>query len=304
MHVPAGRDQREPMERLVRLATTLHHAGRSGAPAGLLFEVAGFEGDRDPTSALAREFRHLRNLGWEIQNIGGAGESGRYRMTTVDNRLRIRLTPGQQAALRRAVLLADRSDLVERLGLRAADQPPEVAAAVPTSGHDDTLTTVVNAVRMRRVLRYVYKGTARVVHPEAVRTQNGKWYLGGREEDSEQVKWFVVSRMSEVQADSPGTAEPGLAARHTGLHPMTWEVDPPVDVTLRTPKEYAADVRRWLNEPRKETVEHGVATMVYRVTNRAALRCRLYELGTRVEIVDPDDVRQEVLDELALMAGE
>jgi predicted DNA-binding transcriptional regulator YafY len=299
-----GRDQREPMERLVRLATALHHAGRVGAPSETLIRVAGFEGDRDAISALIREFRHLRTLGWEIENVGGSGGSGRYRMTTVDNRLRVKLTPGQQAALRRAVLLADRQDLADRLGLSADERPPEVAAAVPTSGYDEALTTVVNALRMQRRLRYRYKGADRVVHPEAVRTQNGKWYLGGREDGADVVKWFVVSRMSDVRADAPGTAERAPAARHTGLHPMTWQVDPPVEVTLRAPADYAADVRRWLNDPASEVERDGVVEMVYRVTNRAALRCRLYELGPRVEILGPDDVRREVLEELAEMAGE
>ena len=117
-------------------------------------------------------------------------------------------------------------------------------------------------------------------------------------------KAYVVSRMSEVTADAPGTAERQTTDRHVGLHPMTWEVDPPVDVTLRAPADYAADVRRWLGMPAAETSSDGVVELSYRVTHRAALRSRLYELGPRVQIVGPEDVRREVLDELADMAGE
>ena len=302
--MPGGRSQREPMERLVRIATALHHAGRVGAEAKQLIRVAGFEGDKDAISALGRELRHLRSLGWEIENLGGAGASGRYQMTTVDNRLRVRLTASQQAALLRAVLLADRDDLAARLGLAAKDRPPEVAATVPTSGHDRALTTVVNSVRMRQLLRFRYKGAERVAHPESVRAQNNKWYLGGREHGTDKVKWFVVSRMSEISADAPGTAERLRTARHTGLHPMTWQVDPPVDVTLRVAADYVPDVRRWLDAPASQAEFDGVVEMVYRVTNRAALRCRLYELGPRVDLVGPADVRQELLDELSEMAGE
>jgi predicted DNA-binding transcriptional regulator YafY len=294
--------QREPMERLVRLATVLHHAGSVGATTSDLVKAAGFEGTRDATSALAREFRHLRQLGWQIENVGGVGEDGRYRMTTVDNRLRVKLTPAQQAALLRAVVLADRADLVERLGLSGDATPPEVTVAVGDTSHE--LTTVVSAVRHHSRLRFRYHGKERLVHPDSVRTQSGKWYLGGCEEGGDVVKWFVVSRMSDVESDAPGTAQRLGQVRRTGLHPMTWEVDEQVAVTLRAPADFAPDVRRWLGDPQQEAVADGLVTMTYRVTNRAALRVRLYELGPRVEVLGPDDVRQELLGELALMAGE
>ncbi len=297
-----GGKQRLPMERLVRLVSRLQLAGDRGVPANNLVEIAGFDGD-DPVSQLGREFRHLRALGWQIDNIGAEGEAGIYRMTSVDNRLRLKLTPEQQAALLRAVLLANRDDLVERLGLATAEHPPEVVAAVPVGG-DDALSAVTQALRLGCVLRFRYNGSPRVVHPDSVRTQNGKWYLRGHEDGSDIVKAFVVSRMSEVTADVPGTAVRTTAARHTGLHPMSWEVDPPVEVTLRSPVEYAPDVRRWLGTPDSETETAGRVELVYVVTHRAALRSRIYELGPRVEIAGPADVRDEIISDLAFMAGE
>ncbi len=297
-----GGKQRIPMERLVRLVSSLQRAGKRGVPANNLLEIAGFEGE-DPISQLGREFRHLRALGWQIDNIGAEGEAGIYRMTSVDNRLRLKLTPEQQAALRRAVLLANRDDLVERLGLAAAEHPPEVVASVAAGG-DEALTAVTQAVRLGCLLRFRYNGSLRAVHPDSVRTQNGKWYLRGHEDGTDLVKAFVVSRMSEVTADAPGTAVPSEAQRHAGLHPMSWEVDPPVEVTLRAPTEYAADVRRWLGTPDSETEADGSTELVYVVTHRAALRSRIYELGPRVQVVGPDNVRDEIIAELAYMAGE
>ncbi len=297
-----GGKQRIPMERLVRLVSVLQRAGTRGVPATNLADIAGFDGD-DPISQLGREFRHLRALGWQIDNIGAEGEAGVYRMTSVDNRLRLKLTADQQAALLRAVLLANRDDLVERLGLEASSHPPEVVAAVPVGG-DDALTAVTQALRLGCVLRFRYNGSLRVVHPDSVRTQNGKWYLRGHEDGSDLVKAFVVSRMSEVSADVPGTAVRTETRRHAGLHPMSWEVDPPVEVTLRSPTEYAPDVRRWLGEPARETGSDGVTELVYVVTHRAALRSRIYELGPRVEVVGPASIRDEIIAELAFMAGE
>lgn len=297
-----GGKQREPMERLVRLAAALHRAGKRGLPATNLVEIAGFDG-ADPVSQLGREFRHLRELGWQIDSIGGEGEAGIYRMVTVDNRLRLKLTPGQQAALLRAVLLANRDDLVERLGLPVEAATPEVIAAVPVIG-DEALTVVTQALRLNCLLRFRYKGSDRVVHPQSVRTQHGKWYLRGREDGEDLVKAFVVSRMSNVAADELGTATRLEPSRHTGLHPMTWQVDPPVEVTLRAPADFVPDVRRWLGDPQSVTETEAGVELVYVVTHRAALRSRIYELGPRVDLLGPDDVGAEIHDELAQMAGE
>lgn len=292
------------MERLVRLATVLHHHGKHGVTAERLIQVAGFEGGKSPGDQLIREFRHLRELGWEIENIAEPGEEGRYRMTSIDNRLRVRLTPGQQSALRRAALVANRDDLVRRLGLPEVEVP-DAAAPVSAAAAQAALSTVTRAVRQRSLLRFRYNGSDRVVHPQAARARTGTWYLRGREDGGDLVKSFVVSRMSDVVADLPSTATVVESTRHAGLHPMTWEIDPPVEVTLRAPAEYVDDVRRWLLEPAAETDRgDGTVELRYVVTHREALRSRLYELGTRVVLVGPEDVRAELLAELAEMAGE
>jgi len=168
---------------------------------------------------------------------------------------------------------------------------------------------VLRAVRMGSLLRFTYKGTPRVVHPESVRSQNGTWYLRGQEDSADPdnaaapVKAFVVARMSDVTADPPRTARPVPAARHPGLHPMSWQIDPPVEVTLRTTTDHQPDVRRWLGDPASEEVDGDRVTMRYVVTHRAALRARLYELGRRVVLVGPEDVRRELIAELHDLKG-
>lgn len=312
-----GRDQRGPMERLVRIAAVLANRGARGVGRDELLKVAGFDG-ADAASQLSRELRHLSNQGWQIDNIAGPGEDARYRMTTVDNRLRVLLDPEQQTALRRAVLLADRDDLVTRLGLPAGARPTEVepgslvgqvgAATLPA------LSTVARAVRERAVLRFRYKGVDREVHPASLRSKNGTWYLGGVESADlvvgGPVKAFVVARMGDPDAGAPGSAEPVATARHIGLHPMTWEIDPPMDVVLATSPQFEPDVRRWLGEPFQvdsvpgaDDADADAVQMTYRVTNRAALRTRLNELGRRVRIVGPARFREEVVAALRRAAG-
>jgi predicted DNA-binding transcriptional regulator YafY len=286
------------MERLVRIAAVLRVAGDEGVSARKLIAVGDYRGS-SVEDLLSRDLRALRNQGWEIVSTGGPGSDGHYRMVTVDNRFRVRLTPQQLSALRRAVLLVDREDLAARLGLPETERPSDLEATISVSGLDERLATVVHGVRHRCLLRFRYNGRDRVVHPHAARTQFGTWYLLGHEDASDVSKYFVVSRMGEVHPDEPGTAAEAAASRYPTLHPMRWEVDPEVEVTLRTDPAYVADVERWIGEPIRRTDGPDGVDLVFAVTNRAALRARLYQLGLRVSVVAPDDVRRELLDDLA-----
>src|SRR3546814_6704162 len=73
-----GRDQRGPMERLVKIAAYLKLAGEQGAPADKLIEIAGFEGEY-AQRLLTRELGHLIKQGWQIDSIGEPGTQARYR---------------------------------------------------------------------------------------------------------------------------------------------------------------------------------------------------------------------------------
>lgn len=303
-----GRDQRGPMERLVRVAAMLQLYPTTGVSGEKLAALAGFAGGADPQTQLKRDLNHLERQGWQIDNIAESGDSAIYRMRTVDNRLRFRLTPAQQTALRRAVLLANRGDLAERLGLPETSVPEPMGAQVPTQA-PRALDLVVDAVRGHRTLQFAYKGTVRLVHPESVSNQNGIWYLRGVEQadlgaEPPLLKAFVVSRMSDVVIGASGSAEAIASIRHAGLHPMTWEIDPPVDVVLEVTADFEPDVRRWLGEPDGVAPAAGdLVQLTYRVTHRAALRARLNELGRRVRVVGPPEVRAEVIAALADAAG-
>lgn len=288
------------MERLVRLMSALSAAGTAGVSGARLVEIAGFDGE-DATSQLNREFRHLRNQGWLIENVAAQGADGRYVLTRGDNLLRLRLTREQQTQLQRAALLASRSDLGRRLGLAEQDRPRDVV--LHDTGDADALATVVAAVRDRALLHFRYKGTTRAVQPATLRHQGGQWYLSGLEAGV--AKHFVVARMSEVRADEKGSAGDVPAAREMRLHPMLWAVDAPTEVVLRCRTDYLPDVKRALSDPVSLTgAGDGLVELTYRVTNRTALRSRLYALGERVDLVGPEDVRAEMLAELGEMAGE
>ena len=297
-----GRDQRGPMERLVRIAAALSAHPRYGLPADTLVSIAGFGAGESGRDQLTREIRHLERQGWQFERTTGEGQRATYRMMTTDNRLKVRLSLPQAAALQRAALLARRSDLLDKLGLPAEGTPTPAPVDVRIGGEEDALDAALDAIRRRARLRFRYKGRTRLTDPQSVGQQNGKWYLRALEDDGETVKTFMVGRMSEVKPGKSGAARHVATERHLDLHPMRWAIDPPVDVVLRTDVVFRPDVVRWLLDPTSEEERDGVVEMRYRVTNRSAFRDRLYELGRRVELLGPHEVRDEVLAELSVIA--
>ncbi len=290
------------MERLARIIAVLDAAGVVGATAERLIAVADY-GEAAPQDQLSLDLRNLRKQGWQIDNVAGPGEPARYRMVSGDNRLRVRLTPAQLAALQRAVLLSQRSDLAQRLGVEPGSVPEGVGSEVLPQRESEELSLVFRAVQLGGRIRFTYKGTPRVVHPGTVRFQNYQWYFSGVEDGSDLVKHFIVGDMSAVFLDKPGTAREVSVDRRIPLHPLRWEVDEPTAVTVRTTPEYVPDVVRWLMEPDSQTETDGVVDMRYTVTHRQAFRARVYVLGSRVTIPDGGVVLEGLLDELRAMVG-
>lgn len=296
----------EAVERLFRLVVKLAEAGRDGLSAERLIRVAGFDpAAKDPGSQLTREFRHLRAAGWQIDNVAEDGGDGHYVLLNMDHRLRLRLSPQQQAALRRAALLADRQDLADRLDRPAA--PDQAGAPVPLSIRTraaEELETVLSALTGHRLLEFRYKNRARTAHPARVEVSHGNWYLHAQETEGGTVKRFRVDRMSEVRAQAPGTARVLTAPRHS-LQPLSWEKDPPVTVEVRTQQEFLPEMTRWLGEPAGVGAPdvRGRVVLRYVVTHREGLRSRIYELGTRVEVLGPPEIRADLIAHLELMGG-
>ena len=299
-----GRDQVKAMERLARIIAVLDNAGVVGATADQLLAVASYGGNAAPHDQLSADLRKLRSKGWQIDNLSGPGESGRYRMTSGDNRLVVSLDDAQRAALERAVILTERSDLAQRLGVTAGSLPEGLGSAVLPHEVGEELTLSLRAVRDRSRIRFSYKGSPRVVHPGSVRFQNYQWYLSGVEEGSDLVKHFAVSRMSEASLDGPGSAREVPEVRRIPLHPLLWQVDAPTPVTVRTTPEYAPDVVRWLMEPEARNEHDGFVDLHYTVTNREAFRARIYVLGTRVTLPDGGDVTADLVAALRRMVGQ
>ena len=225
---PPGRDQTGPMERLVRLIGALNQH-RNGTPVDLLLKVVAPDavGDEARRRMLSRDLDHLNNLGYDIRNVAEQGSDGKYVMRARDNRLQVHLSAEQRGELLRAAIAAGLEGMAGHL-----DTDASARATAPASAPAD-LDLVQRGTTRHCLVRFTYKGEPRVVHPVRVHSGPSGWYLTGREVGGEQVKEFVVSRMSDIELDPPGSAETGGEPVRRSLDPLTWEVDPPTDVVLR-----------------------------------------------------------------------
>lgn len=293
------------MERLTRILSMLAAADATTIAADDLLAEIPYGGTNvmNQRDQLRRDISHLEGLGWQITNVAGEGEMSRYRLTAVDNRLRVEFTPAQRAQLLRAASAASLAELVDDLGAETTAADGDLQVLAEREG--TSLSLVQRGVAGHCLLRFAYRDKPRVVHPHALHARAGGWYLTANEDGALEAKTFVVSRMADVRIDAPGTAVVPERAARPDLDPISWLMDPPVDVTVRTTDEHRRHVENLLGTPSSAQVAGDEVVLTIPVTHRRAFRRRLYELGSRVVVSGPDDVRDEIRHELmAVVAGE
>lgn len=299
-----GRDQLGPMERLVKMLAVLQDAGADGVGQEKLIDAAGFTGTPESCRRMVnREIGNLRRGGWEIENIADAGENARYVLKARDTLVGVDLSPRHQAELARVVRMSALDGFSEYVSTRKVMPEPTAVVRDPSypSPDEQQLMLCISAAAKRCRLSFTYKRRYRAVNPRVVHPGPSGWYLAGCEDGETVEKLFAVARMTDLTLDAPGTAHLPAQARRSSFDPATWEVDPPVHVTIEASPAFAGQVAMTL----RATDQHdhdGQVRMTVRVTNRSAFRRRLYGLGRRVRVIGPDEVREEIVSELSAWA--
>ncbi len=283
----AGRDQLKPMERLIRILICLADGDRRGVPIDRLLRMADLTEDTDATRAqLRRDLAILRQGGWDIRNVAGEGEDGRYVLHARDNTLALLLTQGEIAALREVWTAAS---------MDHAKPPPFMGR-------------LHHAVRDRSLTSFGYDGRRRVVHPDAIYSTASGWVLLAREQEADPPKEFVTAWMHDPVVGEPGTASPVPELPAERLDPMRWKLDPPMRVRLAVPPPFVEDVLALLprsvvvpSEDGERAPDEILVDLV--VTNQATFRTRLYALGLRARVLEPASLVEEIVTNLRAVAG-
>jgi proteasome accessory factor B len=219
------------------------------------------------------------------------------------------LTPDEQAALNLAVAgvhLGDPSgrDALWRLGLPASAgvRPFADLASLPA------LPVLYDAVRVRAAVTFDYRGDARHVAPALLRFRGGWWYLVGFDLEKEASRTFRVDRME----GRPAVGEPGSAVVPDDFDPTTALPEEPwrmgeeevvrVDVLIDrglAPLVVAEVGDSTVHDRRPD----GAVVIRLEVTNVAALRSWVLELGEHAEVLAPDSVRDGMISWLEATAS-
>jgi predicted DNA-binding transcriptional regulator YafY len=269
-----------------------------------LLEAAQYSAGQldDQRRMLNRDVKHLNESGWDIENVSDDGVDARYVLHARDIRLRVELNRQEQAELARVGRMAGVDEFAEYVGTEPGPPPEHPSGhSRPSDGSapDVSLALCLGAAASQAVVQFMYKRRPRTVHPRVVQPGPSGWYLVGCEDGSSVEKYFVVDRMRNIILDQPGTATIAEDVRRSKLDPATWDVDPAVDVEVETTPAFATQVKLALGPPVAEVADADRVILTVRVTNRAAFRMRIYPLGTRVRVLGPAEVRDELIEELA-----
>jgi predicted DNA-binding transcriptional regulator YafY len=153
------------------------------------------------------------------------------------------------------------------------------------------LERVQEAVGRKCLMSFRYNGTRRRVDPYSYRWFRRDVLLLGRDRGDGVVKSFAVRRMLDLTIAEPDSAEVPHDSPAPSLDPITWLVDPPVEAVLASPG-YTEEVIDLLGG----TVEGDFVRVT--VTNRLVFFARLFELGSRVRLDGPPELRAHLRDRL------
>jgi proteasome accessory factor B len=295
------------LERLLNLTAALLGTGRSLTASEIHERIADYPSD--PVAfrrAFERDKDDLREMGVPIQRITLQRDDGReteaYRIRADDYYLR---DPDLDLDELGALHLAAAAVRMDGLGgaealwklggqPRGADPGPLPVVHLPS---DARLADLFAAVAERRPVHFDYQGEAREVEPHRLDFRRGRWYLTGHDRGREAERNFRLDRIDgAVTTGAPDAFERPLSVR--GAASEAWELgdEPAVEARLLVDRTHAAWAAQHLGEavPREER-DDGSLVFTLRVTNRAAFRGFVLGFLEHAEILDPPELRTDIV---------
>ncbi|MGY6499605.1 MAG: helix-turn-helix transcriptional regulator [Acidimicrobiales bacterium] len=307
----------QKLERLLNLTAVLLHSGYPLTAQDLRERVPGYP---DSDVAFRRSFERdkddLREMGipLELVEITGADPPadgyiiprGRYYLPDPG------LEPDELAALQLAVA-AVRLDGVSgaeamwKLGGAAADAAHD-AAPIASLPSDPNLGPLLDAVSSRSVVQFVYRDERREVHPYRLGFQRGHWYLRGHDLVRGERRTYRVDRIDgPVDVGPSGRFEiPEDEAGDGEVLPDGWQIGHEPSVTARVSIDASHAPIALAQFAEDDVVERrpdGSIVVAVEVTNRAALRSLVLSYLDHAELLEPVEMRDELVTWLRSVPG-
>lgn len=278
-------------------------------------EIAGYPAQPEANRrAFERDKEILRGMGVPItmETIGDGTEVG-YRVRPDDYCLPdLGLTSDETAALRvavSAISLGDRTGhgALMKLG-GVGDHTAAPIASLPIA---PALATLFDAFRHRAVVTFAYRGEPRTLEPWGLASKRGHWYVVGFDRDRDAVRAFradrIVGDVEVGDADAFVVPSDFRADRH--IEDRAWLLGdaPPVAVRIAVDAGHAPGVLAALGSEARivsGSAADGEDTIVeVTMTNRAAFRSFVLGFLEHAEILDPTDVRADMIEWLEAVAA-
>jgi len=301
------------LERLTNLVATLLDTRRPLPLEELVDLVPGYPPDK---ASYRRQFERdkdtLRGIGIPVQTeaLDALGPEVGYRIHPDEYYLPdLALTTEEQAALHVAVTAvrleggAGPEALWKLGGLEG-----EAATAVAALPSVPELSVLFDAYRERAPVAFSYRDERRRLDPWGIVFRRGHWYVVGHDHDRADERAFRIDRVEgPVETGPAGTVEPPA-----GLDPASLLRDDP----WRFGDEEPVTARVLVDAPQAPGVVHQVGehSVVERradgsvvlglpVTNVAAFRSFVVGLLDGAEVLDPPELRADVIGWLERMAA-
>jgi predicted DNA-binding transcriptional regulator YafY len=301
------------LERLTNLVATLLDTRRPLPLEELVELVPGYPPDK---ASYRRQFERdkdtLRGIGIPVQTepLDALGPEVGYRIHPDEYYLPdLALTAEEQAALHVAVTAvrleggAGPEALWKLGGLEG-----EAATAVAALPSVPELSVLFDAYRERAPVAFSYRDERRRLDPWGIVFRRGHWYVVGHDHDRADERAFRIDRVEgPVETGPAGTVEPPA-----GLDPASLLRDDP----WRFGDEEPVAARVLVDAPQAPGVVHQVGehSVVERradgsvvlglpVTNVAAFRSFVVGLLDGAEVLDPPELRADVIGWLERMAA-
>ena len=306
----------ERLERLINLTATLLATRR---PLTLEELAERLEpGYPDELAARRRQFERdketLRELGVPItvEAVDSFGGEQGYRIRPDDYYLPDPgLDPAERAALHLAVTAVevggfDPLDALRKLGGAEGEGAGQAVASFELTPH---LGDCFDAVTRRSVLGFSYRGEPRRLEPYGILHRFGHWYVVGRDVDRDGPRAFRVDRLDgapDVGTPAAFTAPAGIdPTDYLSSDPLTYGNDQPIRAHVLVDATRASLVVSSLGD--EAVVEHrddGAVVVALDVVNRDAFRAFVLDLLDHAEVLDPPELRAEIVGWLVALAGE
>lgn len=304
----------ERLERLLNLTATLLETRRPLTLDDLAERLEPSYPD-DKTArrrAFERDKETLRELGIpvSVENVDSLGGEPGYRIRPDDYYLPdLALSDEERAALHVAVTAvrldggAAHAGLSKLGGAEGAGAPPlaqlEVTPALPDC---------FDAVSRRRVLTFRYRDDDRRLEPYGVVHRIGHWYVVGRDIDRDAPRSFRIDRIqgqpetgTSDAFEPPADVDPSKFVRDD---PLRFGEDQPVAARVLVDAARAAWVTDELgSEVVVERRDDGAVVVELQVVNRAAFRTWVLTLLEHAEVLEPEDLRADLVGWLGEIIG-